>query len=86
MDTQSPQLGGSGSQSSRLAGAVSNTSLIGTQQESSHQLVHHYAVNADTRNMSQDEHLKMIDKTKSIKNKKQHADGCKYIHIVVNIH
>jgi len=84
MDTQSPQPGLSGSESSRLAGASSITSLIGTQQELRHQLFHGDAANAATKNMTQDEHLRIVCKTGSSMNKKQHAVGCEYVHTVVN--
>jgi len=83
MDTQPPQPGPSGSKSSRLAGASSSTSIIGTQQERRHQLVHRDAANEATRNMTQDEHLKIVRKTGSSTNKKQHAVGCKVIYIVL---
>ena len=84
METQSPQQAASGSKSSRLAGDTSNTSLIGTQQECRHQLVHHDAANAATRNITLDAHLNIVRKTESSKNRQQYAVGCKYIHIVVN--
>jgi len=53
-DTQPPQPAVSGLKSSQLAGDTSNTSLIGTQQERRHQLVHREAADAATRNMTQD--------------------------------
>jgi len=84
MDTQPPQPGPSGSKSSQLAGVSSNTSLIGTQQEHRHQLVHLDAAKEGTKNMSQDAHSKIIRKTGSSTNKKQHAVSCEYIHTVVN--
>jgi hypothetical protein len=34
--------------------------------------------------MSQDAHLKIVPKTGSSKNRKQHAVGCDYIHIEAN--
>jgi hypothetical protein len=49
MDTQLPQPGMCGSESSELMGATSNTSLIGTQQESGEQLVHRTAPNIATK-------------------------------------
>jgi len=84
MEKQSPQPTASGLKSSRLAGDTSTTSLIGAHQECRHQLVHHDAADAASRYMTQDTHLKIIRKTGSSKNKKQHAVGCKYMHIVVN--
>jgi len=86
MDAQPHQQGESGSKSSRLAGAASNTSLIGTQQECRQQLVHHDFANAASRNMTQDAYLKIVHKTGSSKNKYRQAFGCNYMHIVVNSH
>jgi len=85
MDTQSPQPGPSGFESSWLAGALTNSSLIGTQHERRHQLVYCDAANAATRNMTQDAHLKIVRKTGSSTNKKQHAVRCEYIHPVVKV-
>jgi len=84
MVTQPPQPGPSGSESSRLAGASSNTSLIGTQQESSHQLVHRDAANAATKHITLDAHLKIVCKTGRSTDTQQHAVGCVYIHSVFN--
>jgi len=84
MDTQPPQPGRSWSESSPLVGASSNMSLIGTQQERRHQLVHCNAANAVTKNMTQDAHLKIVGKTGTSTNKKQLAVGWEYIHTVVN--
>jgi len=84
MDSQLHQPGLSGSESSQLAGALSNTSFVGTQQKCRHQLVHRDAANAATKNMTQDVHLKIVRNTGSSTNKKQHAVGCEYIHTVVN--
>jgi len=84
MDTQPPQPGPSGSKSGQLAGASSNTSLIGTQQERRHQLVHREAADAATKHMTEDAHLNIVRKTGSSTNKKQHAVGCGYLDTVVN--
>jgi len=84
MDTQPPPAGESGSNAGRLAGATSNTELLGTQQERRHKLVHRDAANVATKHMTQDAHLKIVRKTGSSKNKKQHAVGCKHILIVAN--
>jgi hypothetical protein len=84
MDTQPPQPGTGGSKSRRLAGVSSNTSLISTQQERRDQLIHDDAADAATKHMTQDAHLKIIRKTGSSTNKKQHAVGCEYLHAVVN--
>jgi len=86
MDTQPPEPGQSGSKSSGLAGASINTSLIGTQQERRHQWVHRDTANEATKNMTHDAHLKIIRKTGSSTNKKQHAVGCEFIHSLVNGH
>jgi hypothetical protein len=85
MDTQPPQPGESGSEWSRLASALSNTPLCGTQQEHRQQLVHRDAANAATKYKTQDAHLKMVYKAGSISNGKQHAVGCEYLHTVVNV-
>jgi alkanesulfonate monooxygenase SsuD/methylene tetrahydromethanopterin reductase-like flavin-dependent oxidoreductase (luciferase family) len=84
MDTQSPQPGLSGSASSRLAGASSNTSIVGTQHECRHQLVHWEAADAATKHMTQDAHFEIVRKTESSTNKKQHAVGCECLHTMVN--
>jgi len=84
MDTQPPQPAASGLKSSGLTGNISNSSLIWTQEECGHQLVHCDAADAATRHMTQDAHLQMVCKTGSIKDKQQHAVGCMYMHIVVN--
>jgi hypothetical protein len=84
MDTQPPPAGESGSHSGSMAGATSNTELLGTQQERRPKLVHHDAAIVATKHMTQDAHLKIVRETGSSKNKKQHAGGCKYILIVAN--
>jgi len=84
MDTQPPQQGESESDSSLLLGATSNTSLIGTQPERRHQLVHSDAANVASKDMTQNAHLKIVRKTGRGKNQKRHAVGCEYIHNEVN--
>jgi len=84
MTTQTPQTGKSGSESSETTGASFNASLQGTQQQRRHQLVHREAANVATENMTQDAHLKIVRKTGSSTNKKQHAIGCEYVHIMVD--
>jgi hypothetical protein len=79
MDTQPPPPGESGSNTGRLAGATSNTHILGTQQERRHKLVHHDAANVATKHMTQDAHLKIVHKTGRRKNKKQHVVGCECI-------
>jgi len=81
MDTQPPLPGESGSNTGRLAGATSNTEILGTQQERRYKLVHRDTADAATKHMTQDAHLKIVCKTGSRRNKKQHAVGCEYIHI-----
>jgi len=81
MDTEPPAPGESGLNTGRLAGATSNTDILGTQQERRHKLVHRDAANAATKHMTQDAHLNILHKTGSRKNKKQHGVGCEYIHI-----
>jgi len=49
MATQTPQPGNGRSELSRSTGTSSNTSLIGTQQERRHQLIHPDATNAGTK-------------------------------------
>jgi len=61
-------------------------SRIGTQQECRHQVVHREATDAATKHMTEDAHLKIVCKTGSSTNKKQHAVGCQYLHTVVNSH
>jgi len=80
IDTQPPQPGENKSESSRLTGTTSNPSLIGTQQEHGHQLVHRDGANAATNNMTQDAHFKIVSTTRRSKNKKQHAVGSEYVH------
>jgi len=84
MDTQPPPPGESGTNTGRLAGATPNTELLGPQQERRHKLIHRDAGNVATKHMTQDAHLKIVRKTGSSKNKKQHAVGCEYIPIVAN--
>jgi hypothetical protein len=64
-----------------LAGATSNTHILGTQQELRHKSVHRDPANAATKHMTHDAHLKIVLKTERRKNKKQHAVGCKCIQI-----
>jgi hypothetical protein len=84
MDTQPPPAGESGSNTGRLAGTRSTTTLLDTVQEHRHELVHRDAANVATKHMTQDVHSKIIRKTGSSKHKKEHAVGCEYILIVAN--
>jgi len=81
MDTQPRPPGESGSNSGRLAGATSQSDILGIQQERRHKLVHCDAANVANKRMTHDARLKIVRKTGSGKNKKQHAVGCEYIHI-----
>jgi len=81
MDTQPPLPGESGSNTGRLAVVTTNMDILGTQQERRQKLDHRDTVNAATKHMTQDAHFKIVHKTGSIRNKKQHVVGCKYIHI-----
>jgi len=83
MDTEPPLPGESGSNTGRLAGATTNTDILGTQQDHRHKLVHRDAADAATNHVTQDAHLKIVRKTGSRRNKKQHAVGWEYIHINV---
>jgi len=84
MDTPPPQPCGEGSDASRSTGASSNTSLLRTQQEHRHLLVHCKAANVATKNITQDAHFKIVHKTRSSMNTKQHAIGCEYFYTMVN--
>jgi len=84
MDTQTPEPGETGSESSWTMGILSDMSHNGTQQQRRHQLVHRNAANAVTKHMTQNKHLTIICETGSSRNKKQHAIGCEYIHTLVN--
>jgi len=81
MDTQPSPPGESGSNTGRLAGATSNTEIVGTQPGRRRKVVHRDAANAATKHMTQHAHLKIVRNTGSRKNNKQHAVGCKCIHI-----
>jgi hypothetical protein len=81
MDKQPPPPSQSGSKTGRVAGATSNTAILGKQQERRHKVVHSNAAIAATEHMSQDAHFKIVRKTGSGKHKKQHAVGYGYIHI-----
>jgi hypothetical protein len=84
MDTQPPPPGKTGSDTGQLASATWKTEILGTQQKRRHKVVHSDTANAANKHMTQDAHLKMVCKTGSSKNKKQHAVGCEYIHIEAN--
>jgi hypothetical protein len=81
MDTQPPPQGESGSNTGRLAFSTSNQNILATQQERRHKLVHRNANNAAPKPMTLVEHLKIVRKTGSSKNKMLHGVGCESIHI-----
>jgi hypothetical protein len=80
MVTQPPPPGESVSNTGRLAGATPNADILDTQQERRHKLVHRDAADAATKHMTQVAHLKIVRKTSSRRNKKQHAVECQSIH------
>jgi len=82
MAPQTSQQGGSRSESSRTTGASSNTPPAETQLQCRHDFVHHDAANAATENMTVDAQLKMVCRTRSSRNDKQHAHGYEYGRIV----
>jgi len=84
MDTQTPQPGCDGYEASRSTYASFNTSLLGTQQERRHQLIHRDAAKEPTNDITQYVHFKIVRKTGSRKNQKQHTIGSEYIHTVAN--
>jgi len=86
MVTPTHQPGESRSESSRSTGTSSLGSIGGTQHQCRDQLGHRDSANAATENLTQDADFQIVHTTGSRKNKKQHAFGCEYIHIVVNGH
>jgi hypothetical protein len=78
------QPGAIGAESSRMTGASSTPPPGETQQECRHRLVHRDVAIVATKNMNQDAQLKNVHKTGSSKKQKQHAIGCKSIHISVD--
>jgi hypothetical protein len=65
-----------GAESSQTTGASLNAPLGETQQQCRHQFVDFAAAIEATENITQDAHLQKVSKTRSRKNKKQHASGC----------
>jgi hypothetical protein len=53
-------------------GASFNEPPTGTQQQCTHQLMHHNAANTATENITQDANLKIVYTTGSNKNQKKH--------------
>ena len=68
MAPQPPLQGESGTESSRMMGASSNTPPTETQLQRRHHSVHRDAGNAATENMTLDAQLKIVCKTGSNKN------------------
>jgi hypothetical protein len=66
--------------------ALSNASLVGTQLQRKHQLVHHDNTTVAIRNETEDTYLNAVGVTGSSKNKKQYVIGYEYIQIVVVRH
>jgi hypothetical protein len=58
--------------------------ILGTPQERRNKLVHRNDENAATKHVTQDAHLKIVCKTGSSKNRKDHPLGCEYNHIEGN--
>jgi len=84
IDPQRPKAGDTRSKSSQFVGATSNMSIIGTQQERRHHLVHCDAADVATNHITPDSHLKLIRKMGNRQNKKKPAVGCEYMRIKVN--
>ena len=84
MAAETLQPGAIGAESSRTTGASTNAPPGETQQQRRHQLVYHDTAIVATDNMTQNAHFKTVRKTRSSKNKKQHAIGCESIHINVD--
>jgi hypothetical protein len=64
-----------------LAGATTNTDILGTQQEQRHKFVHRDTADVGIKHMTQDAHLTIVRKTGNRGNKKHHRVGCEYIQI-----
>jgi len=84
MATETPQDGDSGSELSQMMVDSSNVPFAGPQQHLEYQSGHGKGADVATVNMTEDADLKIVPKTASSKNKKQHAVGCSYIHTRVN--
>jgi len=81
---QTPQKGASGSESSRMTGALSNTPPAEAQLQRGWQLVHPGTANTATEKMTLDALFVIVPKTGSSKEKKPHAIGCEYSCIKVD--
>jgi hypothetical protein len=79
IDTQQPPPGESESNTGRLAGATSNTGILGTRPDHRQKSVSRDAPNPATKQMTQNVHLKMGRKTGCQRNKKQLAGRCENI-------
>jgi len=80
MDTQTPRKGQSESESSQMTVAACNMLLHERQLQRRRHLVLREAANVATKNMTQDAHLNIFHKTRSNKDKMQHAMDCEYLH------
>jgi len=86
MAPETPQQGESGAESSRTIGASSNTPPAETQLQLRNHWVHCDTANEDTKNLTLDALLKIVRKTGSSKNTKQHVMRYKCSRIVVHSH
>jgi len=66
-------------------GASPNTPPAETQLQRRHHLAHRDAANAATKNITLDSQFKIVRKTGSSKNKKQHTIGCEYSQIETTV-
>jgi len=83
MAPETLQPGVIGAESSRTTGASSNAPPSETPQRHRHQLVHPDAAIIATEDITQDAHLKLVHKTRSSNNKKQHWIVCESIQLNV---
>jgi len=84
MAPEKHQPGAIGAESSWMTGASTNIPGGVTQQQHRHQIVHHNAAIVVTTNFTPDVHWKIVRKTASIQNEKQHAIGYGSVHIAVD--
>ena len=67
-----------------MTGSSNNAPPSEPQQQRRHQLVHRDTAIVATKNMNQDVHLKLVRKTGTSINEKQHAIECESIYIHVD--
>jgi hypothetical protein len=65
MDTQPPPPGEKGLNTGKLWGATSNKTILVTQQECRHRIIHRDKAYAAAKHLTQDAHLKIMHKTGS---------------------